>query len=148
MGFKNLSAVAAGYQTPITPAGSEVVAGRFMQPVAAAEASGTFGVVGILPAGCVPVDMFVKADALGAGFKASVGLINAAGTDISTAAADGGAAWVTDDTTGVAGGYVRVAAPALGKVEPVDHDRAIVIKLGAAAVAAGQVGISLLYHAA
>lgn len=148
MGFKTLSAVAAGYQAPITPAGSELVVGRFMQPVAAAEASGTVGVIGVLPAGCVPLDVFVKADALGTGFKASFGIATPAGTDISTADKDGGSAWITDDTTGAAGGYVRVASAALGKVVPVDYDRAIVIKTGAAAVAAGQVGISLVYHAA
>lgn len=147
-GFKQLSPVAAGYLCALTPSGSELLAGRFMQVVDSSDAVGTVGIVGVLPAGCLPYAVSVKADVLGAGFKASFGLANAAGTDISTAAADGGAAWITDDTTGAAGGYVQVASPALGKVVPVDHDRFIVMKVTGAAVNAGQAGLTLLYHAA
>jgi hypothetical protein len=103
MAFKQLSAVAAGHQTPITPGGSELVRSRFGQPLAVADhAVGARGVIGILPAGTLPVSLFIRVPAaLGAGFKASIGLADAAG-DIS-AAADGGA-WVTDNDAGAVGG--------------------------------------------
>ncbi len=145
MAFKQLSAVAAGHQAPITPGGSELVRSRFGQPLAAADhVVGTKGVIGILPAGTLPVTLFIRVPvALGAGFKASIGLADAAG-DISTAADDGGAAWVVDDTTGVAGGYVQVVPAAFAKVVPKDEDRRIVLKLTGAGTAAGLFALDVI----
>lgn len=146
MAFKQLSAVAAGHQAPITPSGSELVRSRFGQPLAVADqVLGTKGVIGILPAGTLPVSLFIRVPtALGAGFKASVGLADAAG-DISTAADDGGAAWVVDDTTGVAGGYVHLVPAAFAKLVPKDEDRPIVLKVAAAGTAAGLFALDLIY---
>lgn len=52
----------------------------------------------ILPAGCVPVGYTVGATDMDTGtpaMTAHFGLLNAAETAVSTAAADGGAAWIT-----------------------------------------------------
>lgn len=146
MAFKQLSAVAAGHQAPITPGGSELVRSRFGQPLAVADhVAGTKGVIGILPAGTLPVSLFIRVPAaLGAGFKASVGLADAAG-DISTAPEDGGAAWVVDDTAGAAGGYVHLAPAAFAKLVPKDEDRAIVLKVTGPGTAAGLFALDLVY---
>ena len=109
MAFKQTSAVAAGHQNPLTPGGPELVRSRFGQSIAVTDhVVGTKGVIGVLPAGTLPAHLYIRVPtALGAGFKASIGLADANG-DISTAADDGGGAWVTDDTTGVAGGYIQM----------------------------------------
>ena len=146
MAFKQTSAVAAGHQNPITPGGLELVCARFGQPIAVVDqAVGTKGVIGVLPAGSLPTHLFIRVPAaLGAGFKASVGLADANG-DISTAASDGGAAWVTDDTTGVAGGYIQVVPAAFAKIVPMDEDRLLVLKITAAGTAAGLFAVDLVY---
>lgn len=149
MAFANKSPVLAGHQTPITPGGPELVRARFGQSLAAADhVAGTVGVIGILPAGTVPVTMYVRAPAaLGTGFKASVGIANAGATDFSTAAADGGEVWVVDNTTGAAGGYAEVTPAAFAKVEPKDVDRQILLKVTApgAATPAGLFAVDLVY---
>lgn len=146
MAFKQLSAVAAGHQAPITPGGSELVRSRFGQPLAVADhAVGTRGVIGILPAGTLPVSLYIRVPAaLGAGFKASIGLADAAG-DISTAADDGGGAWVTDNDAGAAGGYVHLVPSAFAKLVPKDEDRRIVLKVTGAGTAAGLFALDLVY---
>ena len=146
MAFKQLSAVAAGHQAPITPGGSELVRSRFGQPLAVADhAVGARGVIGILPAGTLPVSLFIRVPAaLGAGFEASIGLADAAG-DISTAADDGGGAWVTDNDAGAAGGYVHLVPAAFAKLVPKDEDRRIVLKVTGAGAAAGLFALDLIY---
>jgi hypothetical protein len=146
MAFKQKSAVASGHQNPITPGGPELVCSRFGQPLAVVDhAVGTKGVIGILPAGTLPVSLFIRVPAaLGAGFKASIGLADAAG-DISTAADDGGGAWVTDNDAGVAGGYVQLVPAAFAKLAPKDEDRSIVLKLTGAGTAAGLFALDLVY---
>ena len=145
--FKQLSAVAAGHQNPITPGGPELVRAQFGQALAVADhAVGVIGHIGTLPAGTLPVVLYVRApSALGAGFKASIGIANAAGTDLSTAAGDGGAAWVVDDATGVAGGYIQLVPVPFGKVAPSDTDRKILLKVTGAGTDAGTYGIDLVY---
>ena len=146
MAFKQLSAVAAGHQAPITPGGSELVRSRFGQPLAVADhAVGARGVIGILPAGTLPVSLFIRVPAaLGAGFKASIGLADAAG-DISAAADDGGGAWVTDNDAGAAGGYVHLVPSAFAKLVSKDEDRHIVLKVTGAGSAAGLLTLDLIY---
>lgn len=146
MAFKQLSAVAAGHQAPITPGGSELVRSRFGQPLAVADhAVGARGVIGILPAGTLPVSLYIRVPAaLGAGFKASIGLADAAG-DISTAADDGGGAWVADNDVGAAGGYVHLVPSAFAKLVPKDEDRRIVLKVTGAGTAAGLFALDLIY---
>ena len=146
MAFKQTSAVAAGHQNPLTPGGPELVRSRFGQSIAVTDhVVGTKGVIGVLPAGTLPAHLYIRVPtALGAGFKASIGLADANG-DISTAADDGGGAWVTDDTTGVAGGYIQMVPAAFAKVVPTDEDRALVLKITAAGTAAGLFSVDLVY---
>lgn len=146
MAFKQTSAVAAGHQNPITPGGLELVCARYGQSLAVVDqVVGTKGVIGILPAGTLPAHLYIRVPtALGAGFKASVGLADAAG-DISTAADDGGAAWVVDDTTGAAGGYIQVVPAAFAKIAPTDEDRNLVLKITGAGTAAGLFAVDLVY---
>jgi hypothetical protein len=146
MAFKQLSAVAAGHQAPINPGGSELVRSRFGQPLAVADhAIGARGVIDILPAGTLPVSLFIRVPAaLGAGFKASIGLADAGG-DISAAADDGGGAWVTDNDAGAAGGYVHLVPAAFAKLVPKDEDRRIVLKITGAGTAAGLFALDLIY---
>ena len=73
------------------------------------------------------------------------GIVANANGDISTAASDGGAAWVTDDTTGVAGGYIQVVPAAFAKIVPMDEDRLLVLKITAAGTAAGLFAVDLVY---
>lgn len=149
MAFVQKSAVAAGHQNPLTPGGPELVRARFGQPLAAADhEAGRVGVIGALPAGTLPAHLYVRVpQALGAGFKASIGLANAAGTDFSADADDGGAAWVVEDTTGVAGGYVQVVPAAFTKVVPKDYDRKLLLKVVAPGTGtpAGLFAVDLVY---
>lgn len=120
------------------------------------------GNIGILPAGCVPVGLLVDSDDLDTNASPTVafaiGMSNAAvsnnvqgatPTDISTAAADGGAAWATAITVGQAGGQVQPLSKALSRVQAVNYDRYIVLKATTAAAtgAAGEFGVTLLYRA-
>lgn len=145
--FKIKSAVAAGHQQALTPSGPEMATGRFGQPIAVADhAVGTIGVIGVLPAGCLPSMAFVRAaEALGAGFKASLGVLDPTTGAISTKAEDGGGAWVVDDTTGAAGGYKQVTPAAFAKVQPIDEDRQLVLQITGAGTAAGLFGFDLVY---
>ena len=88
---------------------------------------------------------FVRSEALGAGFKASVGVLDPSTGAISTKANDGGGAWVVDDTTGAAGGYKQLAPAPFGKVQPSDEDRQLVLEITGAGTAAGLFGFDLVY---
>lgn len=149
MAFANKSAVLAGHQNPITPGGPELVRARFGQPLVAADHTvGRVGVIGVLPAGCLPSELYVRVPAaLGVGFTASIGLANADASDISVAADDGGEAWVAGNTTGAAGGYLQASPAAFAKVAPVDYDRQIVLKIGAAGTGTptGLFAVDLVY---
>jgi hypothetical protein len=77
--------------------------------------------MGVLPAGHVPVDVIYSATDLDTGAAAhavSFGVLNAAKDDISTAAADGGAAWATGLTIGQAGTLARQTTAAIHAVQP------------------------------
>lgn len=154
----------SGRQPLPTPAGLEVLSQRFELTVATGDLTlNNIGNIALLPAGCIPVALMIDSDDLdtnGAPTLAwSVGVSNgavsnniqsAAGTDISTATADGGAAWGTSITVSQAGGQVQVLSKALSRVTKVDYDRYIMIKATAAAAtaASGKIGATLLYRAA
>jgi hypothetical protein len=80
----------------------------------------------------------------------SFGVLNAAGTSLSTATDDGGAAWATGVTVGQAGGAVVPMSRALQRVNQAQADRKIGVSVtaGAATAAAGTLGLTLLYRAA
>lgn len=137
------------------PAGAEVVAERFTIAVTAGElALNNVGVIGLLPAGCIPVDVIVDATDVDSGAAAmvlQVGIANAGVTDLSTAAADGGANWGSTTASNVA--FTQRLTPngqALVSVTKADTDRRLAIKVATAptTAVAGTLGVTLLYRAA
>lgn len=162
MAFSAAAAASSGYLTGRIPSiqGSDpsTVAVRYTVDLATADlASGIVGAVGILPAGHIPVGFEIDAPQLDSNgtptFAYSVGILNAAGTDLSTAAADGGAAWATGQVIGrTAGGSASglVASRPVKLVTQTQTDRLVAIKTtGAAATAvAGTFAITLHYRPA
>jgi hypothetical protein len=137
------------------PAGGELVAERFTIAVTAGElALNNVGVIGLLPAGCVPVDVLVDSTDVDTGAAAmvlQVGISNAGVTDISTASADGGAHWGV--TTAANTAFTQRLTPngqAMVSVAKSDVDRRLAIKVGTAPTtpAAGTLGVTLIYRAA
>ena len=136
-----------------------MIAQRFVIALATADlASGQIGAVGYLPAGCVPLAIEADADQLDSNgsptFAWSVGLLNAAGTAISTATADGGAAWATGQTIGrtsggSASGFIT-SRPLKLVTQSSTGDRSLGLSItGSAATAvAGNFAFTLWYHAA
>lgn len=154
MSFANSNDYLTGRKPVPTGDGYGVTAVRFAVALLAADlALNDIGAVGILPARCVPVALYYDSTDLdtnaSAAIVASVGVLNAAGTDLSTAAADGGAAWGAAITTSQAGGQSAVLSAALANVTPTDADRLIAVKFttaAATAAASGTVGLTLLYR--
>lgn len=141
-----------------------LIATRFAQAVAAGEmALNALDNIAILPAGCVPVGLIVDSDDLDSNGTPTLqwgfGVSNAAvtnniqggtPTDISTATADGGAAWATGVTTSQASGQGQFYSKAMSRVTPTSYDRYIVAKATTAAAtgAAGELGLTMLYRQA
>lgn len=84
----------------------------------------------VLPAGCVPVGYLVNVPDLdtGATFTFSLGFLNTGKTDLSTAAAEGGAVLASAKTTAQAGGLLVPEATSLLAVQPVNYDRYFAVK--------------------
>jgi hypothetical protein len=142
-------------QAPTTFDGS-VMAVRSAVSLATADlANGTVGGLAILPAGAIPVAFELDATQLDSNgtptLAYSVGVLNAAQTAISTATADGGAAWATGQTTGrTSGGSASgiVASRPAKLVTPSTSDRTIGVSLTAAAATAvaGTLAMTLWYR--
>lgn len=142
-------------QAPTTFDGS-VVAARMVQTLATADlANGVVGGLALLPAGAVPVAYEIDAAQLDSNatptLAYSVGILNAAQSAISTATADGGAAWATGLTTGrTAGGSHSgvLSSRPVKLVQASQSDRVVGIQLtGAAATAvSGQIAMTLWYR--
>lgn len=137
-----------------TPAMPNDVTVRFAVTLATADlALNTVGIVGILPAGYVPVAVLFDSDDLDSNgtptIAWSLGIANAGETDISTATADGGAAWGTGITTSQAGGQSFVTSKALSRVQSSGSDRKLMLKAtaGAATAVAGEVGVTMTFRA-
>lgn len=144
-----------GRKSVVFPAGIEVVAQRYSMTLATADlASGVVGVVGILPAGCIPCAFEIDAAALDSGtaLAYSVGIVNAAESAISTAAADGGAAWATGVTTGRTsaghGGFVSSRAMKTVQNSQVDRNVGISVTAAAGTAVSGDFNLTLWYRAA
>lgn len=149
-----------------TPAGAEVVATRFTLAMATADlALNSIGQIGILPAGCVPVALYVDGtdmDSSTAAVIFQVGLGNLALQDaagatsadakntlMSTVAKDGGAAW--GSTTAVNTAFQQqILSQPMQTVTRVDYDRAILVKVTTAptTAVAGTLGVTLVYRSA
>lgn len=164
MAFSVTNDYITGRKPPVTCDCNEATAVRYNLNLATGDvALNTVGAIGILPAGHVPVGILIDSDALAASALVwSIGLSNTgpatatpstpsiSGTDISTAAADGGAAWATSITVSVGGGQVQPLSKALSRVLASQYDRAILLKAttGAVTPAAGEIGVTLIYRAA
>lgn len=138
------------------PAGADVLAVRFPLSLAVGDlALNTIGQVGILPAGCVPVEVRVDGADLDSGAGAGVyqvGVLDAAGTAFSAAAADGGGVW-GDTGTAVATAFDKSLTrtlKAMASVAKSDSDRKIGVKVSTAptVAVAGELGVTVWYKAA
>lgn len=132
-----------------TPADCNLTVASFTQNcVAADSALNNVGVIGILPAGYLPKFAAVDSIAgLGGTAAVSVGVLNAAGTDLSTDAADGGAAWMTAQSVGSAAVGTITRTAAMASVKKSQKDRVIAVKFTTAGSAAGDLTVNLAYSA-
>ena len=148
MAFTNTNNRLAGRQPTIFPAGSEVVAQRDEIALVPADLDvNNAGAVSILPAGCVLVGITYDSDSLDAGatttISASVGVMNAADSDLATVLAS----TITASRNGTA---VHLVTPTMLRLAASTSDRKIGVKFtsGAATRRAGTVGLTLHYRAA
>lgn len=138
-----------------TPSGAEVCSQRFTIAVTTGDlALNNVGLVGFLPAGCVPVDVHVDAtdlDSSTAALVLQVGIANAGITDLSTAAADGGGNWGVTVASNVAF-HQRITPTAKNMLDVVktDANRRLALKVATAPTTpvAGTIGVTLFYRAA
>ena len=153
MAFTNSNDFITGRVSPRYPAGGEVVAERFTLAIPTGDlALNTIGQIGILPAGCVPVALYVDGtdmDSSTAAMVLQVGILDAAGTAFSTAAADGGAAWGSTTAVNTAFQQQILSQPMM-TVTPTNADRKIGIKVTTAptTAVAGTLAVTLHYKAA
>ncbi len=155
MAFVNSNDYLTGRKPAPFPAGGEVLAVRFTLDLPTVDlALNDAGAIGILPAGCVPVDVHVDATDMDSGAAAmvlQVGIANTALSDISTAAADGGAHWgVTTAANTAFHQRLTFNGQALVSVQPTGTDRVIGLKVATAptTAVAGTVGVTVFYRAA
>jgi len=156
MSFTNSNDTLTGRAPVVTPAGAEIIASRFTIALPVGDlALNTIGQIGVLPAGCVPVDVRVDGSDMDSGAGAAVfqvGVLDAAGTAFSTAAADGGGVW-GDTSTAVATAFDKPLTRTLNNMATVTAaatDRKIGIKVATApsTAVAGTIGLTLFYRAA
>jgi hypothetical protein len=156
MSFTNTNDYITGRKPVPTPAELDVVAVRFTLDLALADlALNTIGQVGILPAGYVPVDVFVDGTDMDTGAGAGVyqvGIWDGAGASLSTATADGTGAW-GDTGTASATAFSKAIVRTLNNINlvtPTNVDRKIGVKVTTApsTAAAGTLGVTVLYRAA
>jgi hypothetical protein len=112
----------------------------------------------VLPAGCVPVSYIIGATDMDTGtpaFTAHFGLLNVGETAVSTAAADGGAAWITSlalsGTAAITQSDASKASYDILKsvtASSVDRILALVVAVIPATAAAGTVTCEFAYKAA
>jgi hypothetical protein len=130
------------------------VSERFVQAVTTGDlALNNFGWIGILPAGCVPIGVRVFASDIDSSTAAAVfdvGILDAAETAFSTAAADGGGTWGTTGAA-VATAFDKDLTRTLNNMANVTKtstDRKIGIKVATAptTAVAGTLGLELMYR--
>jgi len=154
MSFTNSNDYITGRKPVVFPAGSELVAQRFTLDLATADLTvNTIGQIGVLPAGCIPTQLIVDCDDIDSNatptVAMSIGVLNAAGTALSTSTDDGGGYWATSVVTGKAGGMDFPTTKALQRVNQTSSDRkiGILITTAAATAVAGTIGVTLYYRA-
>ena len=148
MAFTNSNDRLTGREPALFPAGIEVVAQRDAIALVANDLDANdAGSVTILPAGCVLVGITYDSDDLDTNaspaITASVGIMNAADSDLETVLASG----ITASRDGTA---VHLVTPAMLRLAPSASDRKIGVKFTAASATkqAGTVGVTLHLHAA
>lgn len=156
MAFTNSNDYIDGRISPPTPSGSEVVCVRYTLSMATGDlALNTIGQVGILPAGCIPVEVRVDGTDMDSGAGAGVyqvGIWDGTDTALSTAAADGGGAW-GDTGAAVATAFDKQLTRTLRYMAGVTSstsDRKLGVKVTTApsTAVAGTLGVTLTYRAA
>ena len=156
MAFTNTNDYITGRKPVVFPAGSELVTVRFDLAMTTGNLTvNSIGQIGILPAGCVPVEVRVDGTDLDTGAGAGVyqvGLLDAAETALSTAAADGGGVW-GDTGVAVATAFDKPLNRTLNNmasVQPVGVDRKLGLKVSTAPTtpAAGTIAVQLTYRTA
>lgn len=127
----------------------ETVHVRAALTLSATKAAGDTYAYMLLPADHVPVDLVMDIDDMDSGtsLTISAGIMTSDKSDISTAAADGGAAWIASSTGGQTGVIARPTTNALWRVTPSSSARVIGIKLAIVGSAtAGTLGLTLSYR--
>lgn len=157
MSFTNSNDHITGRSPVPFPAGAEVLAVRFVLALALADlALNTIGQIGVLPAGCVPVEVRVDGTDLDSGAGAGVyevGIWDGSGASLSVAAADGGGAWGNTGAA-VATAFDKALTRTLNNMANVAVDRAADRKIGLkvttapTAAVAGTIGVTVFYKAA
>lgn len=155
MPFTNSNDQITGRLPTKYPAGCELVAERFTLAVTTGDlALNVIGQIGILPAGCVPVEVRIDGTDIDSGAAAAVfelGILDAAGTAFSAVAADGGASWGNTGAA-VATAFDKPLTRTLNSMASVTAtqvDRKIGLKVATAptTAVAGTLGVTLIYRA-
>jgi len=114
----------------------------------------TIGQIGILPAGCIPIDVRVDMtdpDAGTAAMVLQVGIWDGSGSSLSTDSADGGAHWgTTTAVTAASSQSLTRNGVAMESVTKSSSDRKLGVKVTTAPTSAQAftLGVTLLYKAA
>ena len=155
MAFTNSNDYITGRLPVPTPAGPEVLSTRFTLSMATADAAlNTIGQIGILPAGCIPIDVRVDMtdpDAGTAAMVLQVGIWDGSGSSLSTDSADGGAHWgTTTAVTAASSQSLTRNGVAMESVTKSSSDRKLGVKVTTAPTTAQAftLGVTLLYKAA
>lgn len=155
MAFTNSNDYISGRLPVPTPAGSQVLSTRFTLSMATADAAlNTIGQIGILPAGCIPIDVRVDMtdpDASTAAMVLQVGIWDGSGSSLSTDSADGGAHWgTTTAVTAASSQSLTRNGVAMESVTKSSSDRKLGVKVTTAPTTAQvfTLGVTLLYKAA
>lgn len=132
--------VALHYECAVPAAGDGTVVGDIIE-------------MGLLPAGHIPLDFILSATDIDTGAAAhavSFGVLLADKSDLSTAAADGGAVWASAVTVGQAGTMVRNTGVVPYAVQPSAANRSLGFKVTTASAtkAAGTIRCTVFVKAA
>lgn len=158
MPFSDSARASSGFLTgrnPVdTPSNINLAAERFAVDLTTADlVLNSIGAVGILPAGAVPLYLEIDATDMDANATPTMafklGVVNDAETAISTASADGGAAWFNNRQEGRAAGMSgHLTSTAMRAVQAAQTDRKIGVQITTAPAtpAAGTLGVTLYYR--
>lgn len=152
MPFTGTNDYITGRKPVPTSQGAEVIATRFELAMTAADlALNNIGQIGVLPAGHIPVDVYIDGTDMDSGAGAGVyqvGILNADGTAISTAAANGGGAWGDTGAAVATAFYKRMTATLnnMATVQASNVDRMVAVRVTTApsTAVAGTMGVTVL----